>query len=514
MRIIKMERDANTYRLLEVEKSHLVETISKIEKLDLQWNKHMSKLHGLKKLAEEDLYRDFPSNEPSYEFMSDFLLSQQHFVNQCEFARQMAVAIGLMLEDLGRLPKNESEENADSSRPSEINKLSDNCAVDLGNQDGKPLEPPTPQPPMVKRDQMVKQNRCLECLLCRGNHLPSHCTKYSSPKARKYRLLEQHRCLNCLRDDHLTFDCQNNRRCSKCRGKHHFMVCYSRMSKTEMLEPMRKGDSQCSKPSVMFEAKKVLDEKTKALQEKDKTIVRLMSELMLARKKTEDESKKAKRLKYLLDESNQRMADGEQENGIHKETKARINSLQKTNRKLLAKNAQLKCKVHVYRNKCLKLERRERPDFFDFCRSWIHMKMFVMVLAALIVILDGTKDALRMVIRATNKLWKCNTKEKMEQEVTLNHGRSRVLEYASSIALTLFAAVVAINPGWIFVAILFNTMDGWAHALKESGKGAMDNVPKIKKRKKILERWKKEIEDETSEGARNVAKRLKMRKIK
>uniref|UniRef100_A0A915NAY9 Uncharacterized protein n=1 Tax=Meloidogyne floridensis TaxID=298350 RepID=A0A915NAY9_9BILA len=358
MRIMKMERDANTYRLLDVEKSHLVETISKIEKLDLQWNKHMSKLHGLKKLSEEDLYRDFPSNEPSYEFMADFLLSQQHFATQCEFARQMAVSIGLIMEDLGRLPKNASEENADSSCPSEMNKLSDNCAVDLGNQNGKPLEPPTPrlpdnpspkpQPPMVKKDR--EQNRCLECSLCGGNHLPSHCTQYSNPKARKYRLLEQHRCLNCLRDDHLTFDCQNNRRCSKCRGKHHFMVCYSRMPKTRMLEPMRKSDGHCSKQAEMLETNRLLDEKTKALQEKDKTIVRLMSELMLARKKAEDESKKAKRLKRVLDKSNQRIVDAHGKR-ILKET--RVNSLQKANRKLLAKNDKLKCETGTTRFLCL-----------------------------------------------------------------------------------------------------------------------------------------------------------------
>nr|CAD2206897.1 unnamed protein product [Meloidogyne enterolobii] len=467
MRITKMERDANTYRLLDVEKSHLVETIAKIEKLDLQWNKHMSKLHGLKKLAEEDLYRDFPSNEPSYEFMSDFLLSQQHFVTQCKFARQMAVSIGLIMEDLGPPTR-------DSSCPSEMNKLSDNCAVDLGNQKRETLEPPTPhppkpQPPMVKKDRVVEQNRCLECSLCRGNHLPSHCTKYSNPKARKYKLLEQHRCLNCLRDDHLTFDCQNNRRCSKCRGKHHFMVCYSCVPKTQMLEPMRKSDVHCSKPAGMFEAKKMLDGKTKALQEKDKTIVRLMSELMLARKKAEDESKKAKRLKCLLDESNQRRSNGEQESGTHKGTKTRVNSIQKANRKLLAKNDQLKCEVHVYRKKCLKLERLEPPDFFAFCRSWIDMKMFVLVLAAFVMILDGNKNALRMIDRATNKFWKCKTEEKMEQEVTAKHGlnRARIKSLLrSSIALTLFTTVVAINPGWIFV-VHFVQYYGWLGACTE-----------------------------------------------
>ncbi|CAK5018669.1 unnamed protein product [Meloidogyne enterolobii] len=500
MRIMKMGRDATTYSLLDVEKSHLEETISKIEKLDLEWNKHMSKLHGLKKLAEEDLYRDFPSNEPSYEFMPDFLLSQQDFVTQCKFARQMAVSIGIMLENLGPPTK-------DSSDPSEMNKSSDNCTDDLGGQNGKTLEPPTarlpdnpsptPQPPMVNKNRVVEQNRCLECSLCRGNHLPSHCTQYSNPKARKYKLLEQHRCLNCLRDDHLTFECQNNRRCSRCRGKHHFMVCYSRGPKTQILEPMRKSDAHCSKPVGMFEVKKMLDEKTKALQEKDKTIVKLMSELMLARKKAEDESKKAKRLKRLLDESNQRIVDDHGKR-ILKET--RVNALQKANRKLIARNGKLKREVHAYHKKCQR-EKLEPPDFYAFCRSWIDMKMSVLVLAAFVMILDGTKNVLMIIIHATNKLWKCKTNEKMEEELTL--------ETPSWLSLTLFAAAVAINSFWTFLAIFTNVMDGWAHAWKESRKCAMDDVPKIKKRKKILERWKKEIEDETFRRGRECREATK-----
>ncbi|CAK5080855.1 unnamed protein product [Meloidogyne enterolobii] len=376
-----------------------------------------------------------------------------------------------------------------------------------------PSECPKDNNLQARKDRLQEQNRCLKCILCRGNHPPSHCSKYSSPKAKKYKLLEQNRCLNCLSDGHRTFDCRNNRRCIKCRGKHHVMVCYSRMPKTQLLEPMRKSEVHCSRPAGMFEAKKMLEEKTKALQEKDKTIVKLMSELMLARKKAEDESKKAKRFKRLLDQSNQRIVD-DYGKRILKET--HVNALQKANRKLIARNGKLEREVHAYRKKC-QLEKLEPPDFYAFCRSWIDMKMFVLVLAAFVMILDGTKNALRMIIRATNKFWKCKTKERMEQEMTSKHGlnRARIKRLLrASIALTLFTGVVAINPCGIFVAILFSTMDGWAHALKESRRCAMEDVPKIKKRKKILERWKKEIEDETLDAGGNVAKRLKMRNIK
>ncbi|CAK5077486.1 unnamed protein product [Meloidogyne enterolobii] len=84
------------------------------------------------------------------------------------------------------------------------------------------------------------------------------------------------------------------------------MVCYSSVSKLQMFESTRRRNNYCSKQARMFETEKLLDEKTKALQEKDRKIVKLMSELMLARRKSEEESKKAKRLKVLLDEANSR----------------------------------------------------------------------------------------------------------------------------------------------------------------------------------------------------------------
>nr|CAD2202696.1 unnamed protein product [Meloidogyne enterolobii] len=267
-----------------------------------------------------------------------------------------------------------------------------------------------------------------------------------------------------------------------------------------MLEPMRKSYVHCSKPAGMFESKKLLDEKTKALQEKDKKIVKLMSELMLARKKAEDESKKAKRLKRLLDESNQRIVDDHGKR-ILKET--RVNALQKANRKLIARNGKLKREVHAYHKKCQR-EKLEPPEFYAFCCSWMDVKMFMSVVAAFAMILNSARDALRMFIRAPNKLWKCKTNEKMEKELTL--------KTPSWLSLTLFASAVAFNPNWTFLAIFANVMDGWAHAWKESRKCAMDEVPK--KRRKILERWKKEIEDETLDAGGNVAKRQKMRKIK
>uniref|UniRef100_A0A183BUB6 Integrase catalytic domain-containing protein n=1 Tax=Globodera pallida TaxID=36090 RepID=A0A183BUB6_GLOPA len=66
------------------------------------------------------------------------------------------------------------------------------------------------------------------CSLCSGRHKPSGCSKYSNPQARSDRLKEQNRCTNCLFKGHRANECPSSRRCSKCNGKHHFLVCFSR----------------------------------------------------------------------------------------------------------------------------------------------------------------------------------------------------------------------------------------------------------------------------------------------
>uniref|UniRef100_A0A914LPS1 CCHC-type domain-containing protein n=1 Tax=Meloidogyne incognita TaxID=6306 RepID=A0A914LPS1_MELIC len=92
-------------------------------------------------------------------------------------------------------------------------------------RDGRPFYQPEPS----RSFPVASQYKTLVCSLCQeGGHFPSECTKYGNTQARRDRLLEQNRCLNCLRDDHRAFDCPNHRRCSKCQGRHHFLVCFSR----------------------------------------------------------------------------------------------------------------------------------------------------------------------------------------------------------------------------------------------------------------------------------------------
>uniref|UniRef100_A0A914H4X4 CCHC-type domain-containing protein n=1 Tax=Globodera rostochiensis TaxID=31243 RepID=A0A914H4X4_GLORO len=96
------------------------------------------------------------------------------------------------------------------------------------------------------------------CSLCQGPHVPSKCPKYNNPQARSDRLREQNRCLNCLRDGHRITDCPSSSRCSRCTGKHHFMVCFARdVSATTKQRPKQlakwqfKPQPSNTKPSLM-----------------------------------------------------------------------------------------------------------------------------------------------------------------------------------------------------------------------------------------------------------------------
>ncbi|CAK5059142.1 unnamed protein product [Meloidogyne enterolobii] len=89
------------------------------------------------------------------------------------------------------------------------------------------------QPEPTRSFPVANQPRSSCCSLCQGNHFPSECTKYGNTQARKDRLLEQNRCLKCLREGHRANDCPNHRRCSRCQGPHHLLVCFSRDVKSQ-----------------------------------------------------------------------------------------------------------------------------------------------------------------------------------------------------------------------------------------------------------------------------------------
>nr|CAD2194082.1 unnamed protein product [Meloidogyne enterolobii] len=107
-------------------------------------------------------------------------------------------------------------------------------------RDGRPFYQPEP----TRSFPVASQYKTLFCSLCQeGGHFPSECTKYGNTQARRDRLLEQNRCLNCLRDGHRAIDCPNHRRCSKCQGRHHFLVCFSRDGRNQT-QPKFVGPTQ------------------------------------------------------------------------------------------------------------------------------------------------------------------------------------------------------------------------------------------------------------------------------
>jgi len=102
-RIIAEENDEDTRRKLKLEKAHIETTIVRIEELDAQWSDYVASLEGPQKMSEESLYLDFPPRGAGMEREEgqEVPLAQRHFVDQCEFARQVVVLIEQTMEDLG-----------------------------------------------------------------------------------------------------------------------------------------------------------------------------------------------------------------------------------------------------------------------------------------------------------------------------------------------------------------------------------------------------------------------------
>ncbi|CAK5047449.1 unnamed protein product [Meloidogyne enterolobii] len=143
-RIIAEENDEDTRRKLKLEKAHIETTIGRIEELDAQWSDYVTSLEGPQKMAEESLYLDFPPLCAGMEREEgqEVPLAQRHFVDQCEFARQVVVLIEQTMEDLGQ--------SRSGSRQSAMSEVSDNRTNDLGNQNRRAQGNQRPQPPTVQ----------------------------------------------------------------------------------------------------------------------------------------------------------------------------------------------------------------------------------------------------------------------------------------------------------------------------------------------------------------------------
>ncbi len=74
----------------------------------------------------------------------------------------------------------------------------------------------------------------IRCVYCDAEHFSSSCERVKEPRARKDILRKQGRCFLCLRKGHRISQCESNRRCRKCPGRHHQSICESVLNKTPL----------------------------------------------------------------------------------------------------------------------------------------------------------------------------------------------------------------------------------------------------------------------------------------
>uniref|UniRef100_A0A1I8B837 Uncharacterized protein n=1 Tax=Meloidogyne hapla TaxID=6305 RepID=A0A1I8B837_MELHA len=68
-------------------------------------------------MAEESIYMDFPPRDAGREFAEgqEVPLKQRHFVDQCEFARQVVVLIAQTMVDLVPIRENDRQDDREDS---------------------------------------------------------------------------------------------------------------------------------------------------------------------------------------------------------------------------------------------------------------------------------------------------------------------------------------------------------------------------------------------------------------
>ena len=75
-----------------------------------------------------------------------------------------------------------------------------------------------------------------KCLICNLDHSTADCGSHNA-KLRESIVTLPILCSNCLETDHLESQCSNPRRCAKCGGKHHEVICAGN-------EPTSTGNAQ------------------------------------------------------------------------------------------------------------------------------------------------------------------------------------------------------------------------------------------------------------------------------
>uniref|UniRef100_A0A915M2S3 DUF5641 domain-containing protein n=1 Tax=Meloidogyne javanica TaxID=6303 RepID=A0A915M2S3_MELJA len=122
--IMKEDVDEDTAGKLGVEKANLESAIALIAELDDKWGSYIDSLEAPQKMAEESVYMSFPYKAGRVEDGKEVPLSQRHFLDQNQFAREVLNMIKETIKSLER-----SRTNSRQSALSE-----NNHSVDLNEE--------------------------------------------------------------------------------------------------------------------------------------------------------------------------------------------------------------------------------------------------------------------------------------------------------------------------------------------------------------------------------------------
>ena len=96
-----------------------------------------------------------------------------------------------------------------------------NVRLDHGKRDGVDAARPT------TASTLVTKSKNLFCAFCKGNHEHHDCKEITSVDQRKQLARKYGRCYLCMRKGHVSWKCNSNFCCARCKGKHHISLCDS-----------------------------------------------------------------------------------------------------------------------------------------------------------------------------------------------------------------------------------------------------------------------------------------------
>ena len=110
-------------------------------------------------------------------------------------------------------------------REVEAREISDNVRV---NTDNRKPHPPLQRPPTAATliaQETSSKGKPIQCVYCADYHFSASCDRIIDTRARKEILQRDKRCFVCLRMGHRSNQCERNKGCRRCHGKHHQSIC-------------------------------------------------------------------------------------------------------------------------------------------------------------------------------------------------------------------------------------------------------------------------------------------------